>query len=68
MQTYDVIVEKQYNVSGLIKVQAVSAEEAVASVKARIDSYELNTSDPAIEWNDDQDYIDNSFQTTGDVN
>jgi hypothetical protein len=68
MRIFDVVVEKQYNVSGLIHIQADSAEEAVASVKARIDSCELNTSDPAIEWNDDQDYIDNSFQTTGDVN
>ena len=64
---FNVTVEKNYYVSGTVGVEANSVEEAVANVKAEIESGTLQTNSDRITWNDDMDYIDGSFNTTGDV-
>jgi hypothetical protein len=64
---FKVSVEKNYYVTGAITVEAEDSDAALKQVSDRINEGNLQTSDSDIEWNDDLDYIDGSFQTTGDI-
>ncbi len=68
MPSFEVTVEKQQTVSGLITVEAKDADAALAAVNRMMNDQKnpLQTSDSRIEW-DEPDYVEGSFQTTGDV-
>ena len=67
MPKFQVTVEKNYYVSGTIQVEADNADAATIKIQADIESGNLKTNSQAITWNDDLDYIDGSFDITGDV-
>ena len=61
---YKVTVEKQMLVSGVVQVFADNCDDAVAKVDAMILGAKLSHGD--VEWSEPE-YIDFTFQTTGDV-
>lgn len=61
---FNVSVEKQLLVTGIVVVEADSADEAIAITDERIVCGELETTHP--QW-DDPEYEDFTFVTTGDV-
>ncbi len=63
METYEVILTKEYIATGTIIVEAESAEEAEAIVQKMMDDPQnpLQTNDKRIEW-DDPEYVDYSFK------
>jgi hypothetical protein len=63
---FTVTVEKKQVVSGTITVKAKDGTEALEKIREKIESGELQTLDPKISW-DDPEYIDFSFNATGDV-
>ena len=63
-ETYDVTVEKEMLCSGTVKVVADNCDDAVAKVDAMILEDKLRTVD--VEWGEPE-YVDFTFQTTGDV-
>ena len=67
MKEFNVSVERNYYITGLIKIKAKTPQEAIKKINKRIKSYKLCIISPEIKWNDDLDYIDGSFKTTGDV-
>ena len=61
---YSVSVEKRMYVTGTVKIEHGSEQEAVELVQSQIDKGTLQTTD--VEWDEPQ-YEDFSFFTTGDV-
>lgn len=68
MPEYRVSVEKTSRQTGVITIEAASSFAAKEKVKEMMEDTKnpLQTIDDRIEW-DDPEYIDFSFQTTGDV-
>lgn len=67
MAWYLVSIEKRAYKTGLISVGAESPEQAEEIVQQRIAAGDLQTVNPEIVWNDDYEYEDDTFTTTGDV-
>ena len=63
---FRVTVEKMLLQSGVIEVSAEDAPAALKKVFQDVYTGRMQTTDKRITW-DDPEYIDNSFQTTGDV-
>jgi hypothetical protein len=56
---YQVMVEKQMLVTGVVEVESTSSGDAVFQVSRRIYKGELQTTD--VQW-DDPEYIDHTFK------
>jgi len=61
---YKVSVEKRLYTTGIVEVEASTADEAIELVEEQIAKGYLQTT--AVKW-DDPTYEDDSFVTTGDV-
>ena len=66
MAAFRVFVEKEYVVRGHIEVQAGSRHEALQVIEKQMDERRLQTVDARIQWGEPE-YIDFSFQTTGEA-
>jgi hypothetical protein len=66
MPQFKVEVSKDYHQMGSIVVGAKTESAAIAKVDKMMANLPLQTDDPSIQW-DDMEYVDFSFNTTGEA-
>ena len=67
MSEFRVQVQKKYTLIGSIIIDAEDIDDAKILVSDMIDAGEIETQDPNIEWDVEQEYDDFSFETTGEA-
>lgn len=66
MKKYKVTVEKMQKVNGTVEIEADNVDEAMALIEQQISCGKIRTTDCS--WEEEYpDYVDNSFQATGDI-
>jgi hypothetical protein len=66
MTTFRVFVEKEYVVRGYIELEASGREGPLRTIEEQMRERRLQSCDPRIQW-EEPEYVDFSFQATGEV-